>query len=352
MSASVRLLLGLFAVATTAEVASAQFFPGGGGRSVFTRNIGVSYVTPFGGYYLTQQRFSTRVNAFPAAYAGIYPSPTRPAYLGPITVSPLFYGAVGTPMYGAGADAEAVRRAQRGVRQDPVARRKAVDDVVGGRKPADPAAVPVAEPTDADVLSGRPLNLLVFEIDTLQGKGNARGPFFTPDLLSNVQFAGGPAADAVNLFRGETPAWPDALSGGQFEAGRAAVTKEYQVVVEALKAGKKADHATLDRLAAATHALKEEFAPVLRASAGTDPATAAEFLNRIDAAAAHLKTPAATDLLVPTWHTIGVPGGELVKHLVRHKLEFGPAPADDDGAYWAIYRGLAGFRNDLKANPR
>lgn len=350
MKPLVKVLFGLFAVAATATPASAQF--GFGNRSVYTRNVGVFYATPFGGYYLTQQRFSTTVYNYPAGlYRGIYPAPLTAPAIGSFGLTPAFYGGVVVPTAG-GVDQDAInlRKAQRAARNDPVARRKVVDEaVIGGGKAADPARPPVAEPNEADVLTGRALNELLREIAPLQAKANVKAPFLTPELLSHVVFTGGPAADAMNLFRGDTPTFPDALRRSQFDQPRDAVAKEYLTVAESLKAGKPADPVVLDRLAAAIAFLKEQFAPVLRASAGVDPDHAADFLNRIEAAAAHLKTPAAADLLVPGWHTVGASTAELTRHLSKHKIEFAPAPADDDGAYWAIYRGLAAYKADLVA---
>jgi hypothetical protein len=357
MTRTVTLLTAALAAGTAAP-AAAQFVPFGGGfpsasYGLYSRSL--YYATPFGGYSLSFQRstYNFAVAPYPTySSAGLGYSRT----------------AGGTYLYGGGPavagnpaafdrDAANLRRAQRAARNDPDARQKVFDawamDRGGKGPPADRPALPdavrdaLAAAHEDDVLSGKALNAAVRAILDEERKRPPAGrpQVFPPDLLAKAVYAGGPAADALNLFRGEVK-FPSALADDAFDAGREAVAKAFVAVTDSLRAGKKLDEPALDRLAAAARKLKDEFAA--RGPAMTDEGKkATAFLDRLEAAATAARQGGENGPLVPSWYTVGASAADLARHLGRLKVEFAPAAADDDGGYFALHRGLTAYLADL-----
>ena len=56
-----------------------------------------------------------------------------------------------------------------------------------------------------------------------------------------------------------------------------------------------------------------------------------------------LKDGGAKDVLNPTWATEGLTGSDLVKHMVKHKLEFAPAPPGAGESYETLNKQLSTY---------
>lgn len=367
-SSPAALLLAAAAVTLTPADAAAQLFRpfpfGAQSQQFHTRMYSGFYATPFGSIGFSYQRTSVASYSYPffggAGYPALYPNLPVGA-----SVSPYFYGSAGG-LGGPAYDRRSIdlQKAQRAARNDPGARRQAFDEWAVGRggkavpkekidRAPDAVRAALAAPREEDILSGKALNEAVAAILSMEAKGaQADAPFFPPETLAHAVFAGGHAADAANLFRESALTFPNSLRRPEFDAGRAAVEKEFAAAVGQLRAGKRIDAAVLDRLAKATTRLKDAYT----ARAGSDASfgesrAVAGFLDRLDGVAQAMK---GTDdgLLVPAWYTVGGSAAAVARHVGRLKLQFAPAPPDDDGAYASLHRGLVTYLADLTQAAR
>lgn len=349
-------LLGLLAgvgLACVPATSSAQFIPFQAGnpftsRSYYTRNVSLYYATPYGGYSLSFRRNYSTTLSTP------YPVIASPglSFRGVVT-NPLLYGstmASGSPSWD--QYSLNLQRAQRANRVDPDGRRVVFDQWVDqqGAKgiPAeklealDPAIrVALAQPIEPDVLSGKALNQAVKAILALEAKrAVAKPPFFTPDTLSKIVYQGGAAADALNLLQGGLVI-PVGATSPEIEASRAQVIKDVTSIQETLRTGKRPDPAVFEKLAVESRKLHDLYAK----AAGSE--ICIRYLNRLESALFAASDRSNDGLIVPGWHSIGAGASELARHMGRYKLEFAPASPDDDGAYFALHRGLMVYLSDL-----
>lgn len=339
-----KLGLAVVGVLAVADSARAQFFfrpvfPYTYQPALYTRTTGASafFNSPTGGY-----GFSTHRSYFSSSPLLIYNAPA---------VNPAMYGgfyyvtpsAAGLDAVGA-RQAGAIQKAQREVRNDPVARQQVFDQFLAAKQPdAANAEVlkdagaglkkAVNDPGEEAVLSGVALNEILKAANGYEGKGvKAAAPFLPADLLAAVTFKGGPTADAVNWLRAGKLDLPESI------AQRDAVEKAFAAISASLNAGKKPEPFLLDKLADTA----------AKAKAGAQPDDAA-VLARVVAAAKVLKEPSAAGLIVPDWKTAGASLADVSKWMAGHKLAFAQAPAGEAAAYFAMHRGLAGYLTALAA---
>jgi hypothetical protein len=195
----------------------------------------------------------------------------------------------------------------------------------------------VLAPSDADIASGKALNELLAAVRNQESKGvKTEMPFLPPDVLAKVTFAGGPAADALNLVRTGTVEFPAALRGSDFDAPRRAIETDLAAIAAQVRDGKKIPPHLADAVAANVRKLNAK--TVLLADAD-----AAEFLDRMERLAKFLKSPEGSAAIVPTWQTVGVSLSDLGRYFERYKIRFGPAAAGNEPAYAALHRGMVGY---------
>jgi hypothetical protein len=213
-----------------------------------------------------------------------------------------------------------------------------------GDKPAGVNPDLLNAPED-QVLSGKALNGLAAAIRGLEAKGaKADSPLLPAGPLARIEYTGGPAADALMLLRGGRPEFPVPLRADRFDRVRADLDRPIAGVADPILAGKRVEAPAADRLAAAARKAKADVAPAAREWTVSDAAAVTRFFDRLLALAEVARTPAAaTGLVVPKWSTIGASASELVSHLDRHKIAFGPAEAGAQEAYDAVHRGLVGY---------
>lgn len=204
---------------------------------------------------------------------------------------------------------------------------------------------PALAPADAKAIaSGVALNKLLKEIVLAESKG-AKGPspYVPPLLIKDVRFAGSPSADLLNLARQDALAPPSAFDAPALAASRAELLKEFATVAEAMRSGKAIEPASVGQLNATFLKFEEASAPVLKGAPAADAQAAQEFLTTFAGALKVLKDGGAKDVLNPTWATEGLTGSDLVKHMVKHKLEFAPAPAGAGESYETLNKQLSTY---------
>lgn len=195
-----------------------------------------------------------------------------------------------------------------------------------------------------EVVSGEALNHLLAAVAAAEARG-ARGPsaHLPPDLLARVRFAGPPAAGALNRLRAGRLVFPAAFDDPALRSTRDGLGPDFAAAVAPLLAGKPVDPARAARLGASVKAAREKLTPVLRDLPLDEAAAACRFLSELGAAAEVLREPRAAGLVDPRWATEGTDVAALVRHMARHKLQFGPAGRGGEDAYLALHRALGAY---------
>lgn len=197
-------------------------------------------------------------------------------------------------------------------------------------------------PDPDQVVSGDALNRLLAEIVRVEAKG-AKGPsaFVTPLLMDDLRFAGPPAADLLNLARlGGSPEYPIAFDDPALADMRIDLAKDFGAVAAVVQTGKSPEAAKVAKLEGTFQKLQNASGAVLKELPFEDAITARRFLNRMANAIKALKAGAATGLIDPKWGEEGLTVAELVKHMTKYKLQFGPAPRGRDESYATMHRHL------------
>jgi hypothetical protein len=215
----------------------------------------------------------------------------------------------------------------------------------GAAKPAVEAlADALRASTEAEVASGEALNQILVAIVTAEAKG-AKGvsAFLPPQVLGEIRFAGA-SGDSLNLLRqaGRLP-FPGAFDAPELAELRDALRRDFSAAAAPLLAGKTHD---VTKLAALERTLKqtESAAPaVIRDLSFEDAIAARKFLNQLAGTVRTIKTGGAAGLVNPAWTTEGTNVADLVRHMTKFKIRFGPAAEGGETAYLALHRGMTTY---------
>jgi hypothetical protein len=407
-------VLGAFGVLASAQPAGAQYFPGPGmygggvrypgygigmpgyGAGFSTRNFYPIPPNYFGG--LPPQmpvRPLPGINGFNPLMYNPYNPVYNPAnnaavtyyYLNRISYPPAYGGSGSTyapPAYtpsagygggytsGAGGAAAYARDFER-AQQYATARSSIADQAAyekraaaapvaanAGPRVAEPPAVAPKDLLDAlavvdesRLYSGDYLNRIAAEVTALEGRGARATPTqLGPTLLKQVRFGGSPAGDALNVLRlggrVEFPAAFDSVEG--LRDLRAELEKDLLAAVGPVAQGKPADSVKAAKLEGDVKRAQAALAPALGTLAFEDAAAARRFLNRLEAAAKAIRDPAAAGLVNPKWETDGVSVADLVKHMAKHKVQFGRADPGDEEVYRTVHHALSAYLVALQQN--
>ncbi|MCI0704747.1 MAG: hypothetical protein L0241_27130 [Planctomycetia bacterium] len=201
-------------------------------------------------------------------------------------------------------------------------------------------------PVDPEQIgTGESLNDLLTAITTVEAKG-AKGPsaFIPPSLLDDIRFGGSPAADTLNLVRkAGRLEFPSAFNDPALQKIRAELEKDFAAVASSVQAGKAPGSAKLTKWEATVQRAHDALTPIIKNSTFDDATAGRRFLNQMSNAVKVLKTASASTLIDPKWSAEGTTVADLVKHMNKHKLRFGPAPSGNEEAYLAMHRNLATY---------
>jgi len=196
----------------------------------------------------------------------------------------------------------------------------------------------------ADIASGAALNRILTAAIAADRGDKVNSAFLPPNLLANVRFTGGDAGDALNLIRvaGHLP-FPKPFESAPLAEYQPKLEKEFAAATGPIAAGKPRDaaavaglEATVKKARAAMNAAEKTF--------DFDEATSVRrFMNQLDSAVTVLKKPDGATILPARWSTEGTSVAELVRHMAKFKMQFGPAPKEGEESYFALHRGLADY---------
>jgi hypothetical protein len=215
----------------------------------------------------------------------------------------------------------------------------------GGGPFPDPLQAAVVAPEPDKIVSGDALNDILREVMRVEAKG-AKGPsaFIPPLLLEDIRFAGAPAADLLNLVRlGDHLRFPPGLDAVPLTEPRLALDRDFAAVAAVVQTGKSPEAAKVAKLGDSFQKFQDPAAVAIKELPFEEAAAARRFLNRVANAIKALKGGAATGLIDPKWSGEGLTVADLVRHMTKHKLLFGPAPRGRDEAYATMHRNLVTY---------
>jgi len=215
----------------------------------------------------------------------------------------------------------------------------------GPQGPPDALRKAMAASNPAEVASGDALNELLKEIIRVEAKGAKGQSAYIPSLLlDDVRFAGSASADLLNLARqaGSLP-FPAAFDDSTLAPLRDELEKDFAAAAVAVQAGKAPEGAKLNRLEITFQRVQDAAGPAIKNLPFEDAIATRRFLNRMASAIKGMKGNAAVGLIDPKWAAEGLTVADLVKHMGRHKLLFGPAPSGNEEAYMTMHRNLVTY---------
>lgn len=350
--------------------------PYGAPNFSYGQRLNVTVGTPFGPSITYRQSYTGAVgwwlsNNNTAAAPRYYMYPARPDFNGgggSGFLSGQVYGGAGPNPVLAGAQNNlgAAQRQAAGMPATPGGARAAIIEQKGvenGAGPQRPAGPPANLPSDlldaltvADesrLMNGDYLNRLAAEITALEARG-AKGPSaqLGPPLLAQVRFGGTPAGDALNVIRRagriDFPAAFDTVDG--LKALRPALDQDLVAAAAPLRLGKPADPQKALKLEEDVRKANAALTPAVNSLPFEDATAARRLLNQLDAAARVLRDPKSGGLINPNWDTAGVTAADLVRHMARHKVQFGRAELGDEEVYATVHHALAAYLVALQQN--
>ena len=211
--------------------------------------------------------------------------------------------------------------------------------------PAQPVLeIGLINPNDEQLYSGNALNDLAARISAIEAKGKKAAPgLAAPELIDKIVFAGGPAADAMNVFHASKLNYPDILKLPDFNMLVEAFDKAYAPLVESLNAGKKVPIADIERLRIVAEKARPLTEPMLKSASLRDAKALLAFYSTLDSGLKYLKQADSAGVLGTKWNSVGVNVSDLVKHLHKYQVRFGRVANGDDAAYGSLHRGLLAY---------
>jgi hypothetical protein len=204
----------------------------------------------------------------------------------------------------------------------------------------------LAASSEAEVASGEALNHILAAVQTREGKGTKPVPaaYLPPNLVAEVRFGGTPAGEALNLLRssGRLPV-PAAFDADALRGTKEALQRDFAAVAAPLLAGKPVDQAKVAKLAQTVKEAQQKLTPVGRDLPFPEAAEARRFLAQMEATTKVLREAGSVALVNPKWATEGTNVTDLVKHMTKNKLQFGPVDKGNEEAYLTLHRALRGY---------
>jgi len=214
----------------------------------------------------------------------------------------------------------------------------------GAKAPAAALTRAVRTTTEMEVSSGETLNQILAAVIAAEGKGAKGGSaYLPPQILSDIRFAG-PVGETLNLLR-QSPRlpFPAAFDAAELRGSREAIERDFSAVAAPLLAGKPFEAGKLANLEATLKKTEAVAPAIIREQSFENAIAARRFLNQLAGAVRTLKAGGVAGLVNPTWATEGTSVADLVKHMTKYKLQFGPAVEGDEPSYLALHRALSTY---------
>jgi len=219
---------------------------------------------------------------------------------------------------------------------------------VANNAQTDPLQRALTARTGSEVASGEALNQILTAIQGAEGKGKGgKAPpsaFLAPNLMEQVRFGGSPAGEALNLLRSAGKLeFPAAFETDSLRDTRDALDRDFAAAAAPVLAGKPVDPFKLAKLSATVKVAQQKLAPAIKDLPLNEAIAARRLLNQLEAVVKALREAGSSTLVNPKWSTEGTNVADLVKHMTKHKLRFGPADRGNEEAYLALHQALATY---------
>jgi hypothetical protein len=217
----------------------------------------------------------------------------------------------------------------------------------GDNDPLKAVDAAMINPAVEEILNGQILNEIAARIQKLEKAGKrASSSLCPPEMMAVLVFDGGPAADTANAFRKTEPSYPELLASPMFLDQRKGLTEAFSAVATLVHAGKKPELALINQLEAAAKKAHDEADLLVKSASIEQSAAVARFFNELESGCRYLKTH-PVGVVGPKWLTTGSTVQELVQHMAKYELRFGPVQAGEESAYFSLHRGLLGYYASL-----
>jgi hypothetical protein len=198
--------------------------------------------------------------------------------------------------------------------------------------------------TETEVASGEALNHILAAIVAAEAKGGKGvSAFLPPQVLGEVRFAG-KTGEVLNLLRqaGHLP-FPAAFETPELRPMRDAIERDISALAAPMLLGKPYEAGKLAVLEADLKKAELASPTVIREQSFEDAIATRRFLNQLAGLIRTLRAGGTTGLLNPAWATDGASVADLVKHMAKYKIQFGPSAEGDEPSYLAVHRALTTY---------
>jgi len=201
---------------------------------------------------------------------------------------------------------------------------------------------------EADVNSGRALNVL---LNSIQKNGQLNlGPNvpLDEDTLKNVNIAGASAVGNVGMLKDVTKiSWPEALQDSAYDDARKRVNQNLALAVTTLKDGDPVPDNALRDLRAGYKTMSDKLNDDTNELSAAQYIEARRFLNQLNQAIRALGDKNVVKYFNKQWTPKGENVAELVAHMSKEGLNFAAATPGDQAAYKALYLAMRQFEAGL-----
>ncbi len=195
------------------------------------------------------------------------------------------------------------------------------------------------------VWSAKDLNVLLDDLKAHQD-WSGREVALSEDVLRHINIVPSKGDGNAGLLR-NLPSWPELLQKSVFKEEKEWIEGMIPELIRQARAG-KIHAANLDALDLSLNLMRDQLAGMIRDVPAPQYIRAKRFLADLQSGAKIFRRPDAANYFTPTDNANVKNVGELVQHMAKNDLGFGPAVAGDEAAYLTLYRALAIY--DVSAN--
>lgn len=316
--------------------------------SPFNPNYNPSFQSAVTYYYLLRPGYGYAPSAM-SSYGGLAPGFSTGSMAGyPGTASTQYYN-LARAQREASTQAKQEQWSRKAVQDQRLYEQRKDSAPSGGvlesqESPALSRAVAVTDPSK--LATGESLNVILAAAVAAQAKSKGAkvdSAYLPPNLMAEVRFAG-PNGSAINMLRtaGKLE-FPTAFSDGPLAALRPTLNRDFAAATVPVLAGKPADLLKVAGLEVTIKKVHETLNTLVKDMDFETATDARRFVNQLDETVKVLKSPTAVALIDPNWATQGTSVADLVKHMAKYQLRFGPAAKGGEEAYLTLHHGLIAY---------
>jgi hypothetical protein len=206
------------------------------------------------------------------------------------------------------------------------------------------------DPPLTEIIAGRSLNTLLFDIQKTQSQSGLRGPDVPLDenTLKRINFTDGTTRGNPSMLRNaESLQWPRVLAGDRFAAQRKKVDAQVKDAAYQMTAAGQVSAGTQDKLLNSLNDMKASVKEQINDLTPDEYIGANRYLNQLLEASRSLDSPNAANFFNGKWTPKAQTVAQLVDELTAKGLTFAPASRGDESSYRAIQFALLNYDNGL-----